>query len=93
MKVIFESTIKANEEGGWYIELKDTIDGKVAICKDLDEYEKKIIEFGENYGNQIDEVKWGQEENLHPHLLDEVRLAMSKFQEKYKDQIENENQR
>jgi len=38
MAVVFESLIKINDEGKWYIELTDTVDGRVAVCEDLDEY-------------------------------------------------------
>ena len=42
MAVVFESLIKINEEGKWYIELTDTVDGRVAVCEDLDEYSQKV---------------------------------------------------
>lgn len=88
MAVVFESIIKSDGKDGWFIELKDTMDGRSFTCKDLDEYEIKIQELGEQYGGHIDEVKWLQEAGLHPSLIDEIRLSMASFQEKYKDQIE-----
>ena len=81
MAVIFESLIKINEEGKWYIELTDTVDGRVAICEDLDEYSQKVEDFGGDYGGNIDEVKWSKDENVPPHTMDEIRLEMSKHQE------------
>jgi hypothetical protein len=87
MAVVFESIIKSDSETGWCIELKDTMDGRSVICKDLDEYEIKIAEMGKRYAHQIDEVKWLQEANLHPSIIDEVRLAMSAFQEKYQEEL------
>ena len=89
MSVIFESTIKADDKGAWYIELKDTVTDKVATCKDLKEYEEKIQEFGEEYGHHIDEVRWLQEDGLPPFILDDVRMAMSEYQEKYQKEIED----
>ena len=38
MAVIFESLIKIDEEGKWFVELTDTVDGRMAVCHDLDEY-------------------------------------------------------
>ncbi len=81
MAVIFESLIKINEEGKWYIELTDTVDGRVAICEDLDEYSQKVEDFGGDYGGNIDEVKWSKDENVPPHTMDEIRLEMSRHQE------------
>ena len=81
MGVVFESLIKINEEGKWYIELTDTVDGRVAICEDLDEYSQKVEDFGGDYGGNIDEVKWSKDDNVPPHTMDEIRLEMSKHQE------------
>jgi len=81
MAVIFESLIKINEEGKWYVELTDTVDGRVAVCEDLDEYSQKVEDFGADYGGNIDEVKWSKDENVPPHTMDEIRLEMSKHQE------------
>ena len=81
MAVVFESLIKINEEGKWYIELTDTVDGRVAVCEDLDEYSQKVEDFGGDYGGNIDEVKWSKDDNVPPHTMDEIRLEMSKHQE------------
>ncbi len=81
MGVVFESLIKINEEGKWYIELTDTVDGRVAICEDLDEYSQKVEDFGGDYGGNVDEVKWSKDDNVPPHTMDEIRLEMSKHQE------------
>ena len=86
MAVIFESLIKINEEGKWYVELTDTVDGRVAICEDLDEYSQKVEDFGGDYGGNIDEVKWSKDENVPPHTMDEIRLEMSKHQEEIEKQ-------
>jgi hypothetical protein len=81
MGVVFESLIKVDEEGKWFIELTDTVDGRVAICQDLDEYSQKVEDFGGDYGGNIDEVKWSKDENVPPHTMDEIRLEMAKHQE------------
>lgn len=86
MAVVFESLIKINEEGKWYIELTDTVDGRVVICEDLDEYSQKVEDFGGDYGGNIDEVKWSKDENVPPHTMDEIRLEMSKHQEEIEKQ-------
>ena len=86
MGVVFESLIKINEEGKWYIELTDTVDGRVAVCEDLDEYSQKVEDFGGDYGGDIDEVKWSKDENVPPHTMDEIRLEMSKHQEEIEKQ-------
>ena len=41
MSVIFESCIKVDPDGKWYITLTDTVDNRVAVCRDLDEYSQK----------------------------------------------------
>ncbi len=81
MAVIFESVIKIDDEGKWFVELTDTVDGRVAICEDLDEYSQKVEDFGGDYGGRIDEVKWSKDDNVPPHTMDEIRLEMSKHQE------------
>jgi len=85
MGVVFESTIKVNEDGKWFILLKDTVDGREAVCLDLDEYSQKIEDFGADYGGNIDEVKWSKDPDVAPQTLDEIRLEMSKHQEDIKD--------
>ena len=86
MAVVFESLIKINEEGKWYIELTDTVDGRVAVCEDLDEYSQKVEDFGGDYGGNVDEVKWSKDDNVPPHTMDEIRLEMSKHQEEIEKQ-------
>jgi len=86
MAVVFESIIKIDENGEWFIELKDTVDDRVAICHDLDEYSQKVEDFGQDYGGNIDEVKWSKDENVPPHVMDEIRLEMSKHQEEIEKQ-------
>lgn len=89
MSVIFESTIKMVEGSmeDWYIELKDTVDDRVEICKDLSEYAKKVEELGADYGGNIDEVKWSKDENVPLHIMDGIRFEMSKLQREIEDEI------
>ncbi len=90
MAVIFKSLIKIDEEGKWYVQLTDTVDGKIAICQDLDEYSQKVEDFGADYGGNIDEVTWDKDENVPPHTMDEIRLEMSKHQEEIEKQKEEQ---
>lgn len=83
MSVIFEARIKNKAEGphDWYIELKDTVSGRVEICDDLDGFSKKIEEMGSDYGGRIDEVKWFQDENITDEQYSEINAGMRKYQE------------
>lgn len=89
MSVIFESTIKMaeNSREDWYIELKDTISSKIEICKDLQEYSKKVEELGADYGGHIDEVRWSKDENVPLYVMDEVRFEMSKLQRELEEEL------
>jgi len=82
VSVIFESTIKMVEGSGedWYIELKDTVDDRVEICKDLAEYSKKVEELGSDYGGNIDEVRWIKNDSVPLPIMDAIRFEMSKLQ-------------
>jgi hypothetical protein len=88
--VIFEAIVKNDDLGGWFIELKDTVDGRVEVCKNLEVFEKTIQKMGEDYGGKIDEVKWISHKSLTPENEQKVRVAMMEYYEKYKDQIEDE---
>ena len=81
MSVIFESKIKFNLGDGWFIELTDTVDGRVVNCKDLEELEKKIEEFGADYGGNIDEVKWSSDDNVPQSIINEIRVGLEKFKQ------------
>lgn len=81
MSVIFESVIKCNNLGFAYIELKDTTDGRIEICNDLEEFSKKIEELGSDYGGRIDEVKWSADKDVPQSEIDKIKLAMQKYQE------------
>ena len=83
MSVIFEARIKNRGESptDWFIELKDTVDGRTENCDDLEEFAKKIEELGADYGGQIDEVKWSQDDNITEEQYSEVNAKMRKYQE------------
>jgi len=92
MAVVFEATIKMDDTDNWYIELKDTVDGRVESCLDIEELEKKVEEFGQDYGGHIDEVKWLKDDDILPPVMDDVRLKMAeqkaKIEEKTGESIE-----
>ncbi len=82
MAVVFEATIKMDEHDGWYIQLKDTLDGRLESCLSIEALEEKIEEFGQEYGGHIDEVKWFKDEDVLPPVMDTIRLEMAKQREK-----------
>ena len=86
MAVVFEATIKMDDTNKWYIELKDTVDGRLESCLNVEELEKKIEEFGQDYGGHVDEVKWFKDDDILPPVMDAVRLEMSKQREKIEEQ-------
>ena len=80
MSVIFTSTIKIDSEQNWYIELKDMVDQRVEICRNMDEYAEKVEDLGSDYGGNIDSVNWYKDEDVPPHVMDEIRMEMAKHQ-------------
>ena len=86
MAVVFESTIKIDETGAWYIQLIDKTDGRIMLCHDIQAYEKNVEELGQDYGGRIDEVVWLKDDNVLQYILDEIQLEM----QKYKDIVEEE---
>jgi hypothetical protein len=88
MAVIFESVIKTNPVGRWYIEIRDTTEeDKVEVCLGIDEYAMKIEDMGAEYGGDI-EVVWSSEENVTQEQINEVRLQMMSYEQKQKDEEE-----
>ena len=81
MSVIFEAKICVNSDETWYIELKDTVDGKIMLCNNLEELETNIEQLGEDYGGHVDEVKWIKEENVPEIIMDELRVKMAEHRE------------
>lgn len=80
MSLVFTSVIKVDENNEWFIELTDTSDGRVEICKNMDEYKEKFEKMSEDYGGNVDEVKWSQDDNVPPYHVDEIRQAMAELQ-------------
>jgi len=80
MSLIFESKIKIDANNKWFIELTDTSDGRVEICKNMDEYKDKFEKLGEDYGGNVDQVIWSQDDNVPPYHIDEIRVAMAELQ-------------
>ena len=87
MSVIFTSTIKMQDENTWYIELKDMVDSRVEICKDMDEYSQKVEDFGSDYGGNIDSVNWYKDDNVPPHVMDVIRAEMAKHQAEIEEKL------
>lgn len=83
MKVVFEARIKNKGDSphDWFIELTDTVANKKEDCDNLEEFAKKIEEFGSIYNGQIDQVKWFQDENITAEQYSEVNAGMRKYQE------------
>jgi hypothetical protein len=86
-KIIFESIIKTNPVGRWYIEIRDTSDEESQMCLDIDEYAVKVENMGAKHGGNI-EIHWSQEENVTPEQINEVRIAMMD----YEAQLEREKE-
>jgi len=82
MAVVFEAKVCVNEGDTWLIELKDTVDGKIMLCNDLDELETNIEKLGEDYGGHIDEVKWLKEDDVSEIIMDDLRVKMAEHREK-----------
>lgn len=81
MAVVFESRVKlTNDRTSWSIELKDTVDDRIVDCANLEEYQEKMKELSDDYGGNIDEVKWSKDDDVPLHFMDEIRLGMAKIQ-------------
>jgi len=88
MAVIFEARIKMDNLR-WYIELQDMTDGRVTNCTDLDDFAKKVQEFGDDYGGNIDEVKWSKDEDVPEQVIDELRVKMAEHRESIEEETGN----
>jgi hypothetical protein len=90
MAVIFESVIKSNPVGRWYIELTDTSEeDRVEICLDMDEYAQKIEEMGAEYGPDV-EVVWSADENVTQIQIQEVRVGVMAYEQKINEEKEKD---
>ncbi len=86
MSVIINSTIKTNALGRWYIELNDTTEeGHMEICLDINEYAVKIEAIGAEYGGEI-EVAWSSHDEVSQMQIQEVRMAMDKYEQEREEQ-------
>ena len=91
MSVIFETVIKSNPIGRWYLELRDTSeDGRVEVCLDLEEYTMKIEDMGAEYGGDV-EVSWSAEDNVTKEQINEVRMAIVEYEQQQQNQTPNED--
>ena len=89
MGVVFEAVIKVDETLNWYIELTDTVDGRVHNCLDMDEFSQKVEDFGGDYGGNIDEVKWSKDEDVPEQVIDELRVKMAEHRESIEEETGN----
>ncbi len=89
--IIFEALVKNSEDGGWFIELKDTTDNRMLICKSLEEFEVQIQKLAEDYGGRVDEVTWISHESLTPENEQKLRVGMMEYHEKYKEELDIAN--
>ncbi len=85
MAVVFEATILVDADEKWYIELKDTVDGRIVHCQDVEDLEKKVEELGADYGGHVDEVRWMKAEDVLPHIMDEIRVQMAEARAKIEE--------
>ena len=86
MAVVFEATIKMNDSDEWYIELKDILDGRLKVCKDLDEFATNVEELGADYGGHVDEVKWLKDDDVPEVAIDEIRVKMAEQRAQIEEQ-------
>jgi hypothetical protein len=85
LEVVFSAHIKkAQNQNGYEIILEDKQSSKVELCKDVEEFSKKIEEMGAIYQGSIDEVRWSKDEDLHPLILDNIRLEMMHIEQEIK---------
>ena len=88
--VIFDSVIKTNPIGRWYLEIRDPQEERSEICLNLDEYAQKIEEMGAIYGGDV-EVAQSAEENVTQVQINEVRQAMMAYEQKLQEEQAGEN--
>ncbi len=77
MEVIFRAHIKkAANQLGYEIVLSDSISGESIVCSDVRDFSTKIEQMGLAYKGTIDQVIWSKDDDLHPLILDNIRLEM-----------------
>ena len=78
---VFESIIRTNPVGKWYIELIDTTEeDRREFCLDIEEYAQKIEDMGAEYGGDI-EVRWSADEDVSQQQINEVRMAIAAWEQ------------
>jgi len=88
MAVVFESHVKLTEDRTtWCIEITDTVDKRVVICENLEEYQEQMKELGDDYGGNIDEVRWSKDEDVPFHFMDEIRQGMANIKAEIEEKI------
>ena len=88
MAVVFESHVKLTEDRTtWCIEITDTVDKRVVICANLEEYQEQMKELGDDYGGNIDEVRWSKDEDVPFHFMDEIRQGMANIKAEIEEKI------
>jgi len=79
MAVVFEARVKRAVNNTWYIELIDTVDNRLEMCKNIEVFEEKIELLGQDYGGNIDEVRWLKDDDVSPQMMDDLRMQMAKI--------------
>jgi hypothetical protein len=91
MAVKFISTIKEDGIGGWYIELLNTQENKIATCKNIRQYEDAVEQMGDEYGGDI-EVQWKKDDNVTITHFEEVKIEIGKYQQQYNQEAMSSNE-
>ncbi len=73
MEIIFEATIKEDENGRWYLHIEDTISKKTEKCNSLEDFSSIIEKMSENYNGCIDIIKWKVDSNVTLEHIVEVK--------------------
>jgi hypothetical protein len=89
MSVKFTAVQKQQNDKSWYIELTDTMENKTIKCENLEQFSQQIELLGAEYGNDI-EVVWSCDNDVSPLCMQELRVAMMTYQDKYQDEIDKE---
>jgi len=89
MSVKFTAIQKRKDDKSWYIELTDTMENNTVKCENLEQFSQRIELMGTEYGNDI-EVVWSCDDDVSQEFMQELRVAMLSYQEKYQDEIDKE---
>ena len=87
MAAKFTATIKSNGMGGWYIELKDTLEeeDKVMVSFNVEEFAKQLEEMSEEYGGDV-EVEWLKDDIILDAHINEIRQMMMAYEQKMNEE-------